>query len=84
MLNEKQIYNRMNRFYMNNMGTDEHDVNCDEWYGTDDPREWKFYRPSDDTNYRFVLNEDKSITVYIKESNEEEFKQVETVKDGDY
>ena len=66
-LNEKQIYNRLNRFYENNMGTDNFDTLNDEWYGTDDPREWKFYRPSDETTYMLILNEDKSVTVFVKE-----------------
>jgi hypothetical protein len=66
------------------MGTDELDLNTDEWYGNDDPREWMFYRPSDETKYKLILNEDKSITVYVKEKSMEDFEKCKTVKDGDY
>lgn len=83
-LNEKQIYNRLNRFYENNMGTDNFDTLNDEWYGTDDPREWKFYRPSDETTYKLILNEDKSVTVFVKEKGADDFEKGVTIKDGDY
>lgn len=59
-MTEKQIYNRLNRFYENYL-----DDRCtDEWYGSDDVTEWVFYRPSEDKTYRLELDtESKNIWV---------------------
>ena len=73
-MTEQQIYNRLNRCYLNCMVDNKEQVMTDEWYGTDDPKDWQWYRPSDNKRYRLVLNPDKTIDCY--ESNYE--------KDGIY
>jgi hypothetical protein len=69
MLNEKQIYNRMNRCYENHLeGNNAYYLNTDEWYGSTDPTIWVFYRPSEDKTYRMELDcETKDIRIAIKE-----------------
>lgn len=62
-LTEKQIYNRMNRCYENFLEGDVYQY-TDEWYGSDNPLEWVFYRPSNNTTYRMELElETKDIHV---------------------
>lgn len=68
MLTEKQIYNRLNKVYETEFG----DRAEDEWYGTDDPYEWWFYRPSEDTEYKLIMDEkEKRIDIYYMESSKE-------------
>lgn len=67
MLNEKQIFNRMNRAYENYFG----DKDEDEWYGSDDSKEWEFHRPSTDTYCKLVMNEkEKRIDIYEGKSRD--------------
>lgn len=64
MMNEKQIYRRMNEAYESLFG----DRDEDEWYGDDDPKIWKFYRPSKDLEVKMVMDEEnKRINVYKKQ-----------------
>lgn len=61
MMNEKQIYRRMNEAYETLFG----DRDEDEWYGDDDPKIWRFYRPFKDLEVKMVMDEEnKRITVY--------------------
>lgn len=61
MLNEKQVQTRMNRAYENYFGNSDED----EWYGSDDFKEWEFYRPSTGIYGKLVMNEAaKRIDVY--------------------
>ena len=61
MMNEKQIYRRMNEAYETLFG----DRDEDEWYGDDDPKIWRFYRPSKDLEVKMVMDEEnKRIAVY--------------------
>lgn len=61
MMNEKQIYRRMNEVYESLFG----DRDEDEWYGDDDPKIWRFYRPSKDLEVKMVMDEkNKQITIY--------------------
>lgn len=60
-MTEKQIYRRMNEAYENFYG----DRDEDEWYGDDDPKVWRFYRPSSDLRVKLVMV-DKRVEVYEK------------------
>ncbi len=63
-MTEKQIYDRLNRCYMNYfVGNDKEIQKNDEWFGEDDVRIWHWRRPKNDTEYRLMLNaETKEIT----------------------
>lgn len=64
MMNEKQIYRRMNEAYESLFG----DRDEDEWYGDDDPKIWRFYRPSEDLEVKMIMDEEnKQINVYKKQ-----------------
>lgn len=68
MLTEKQIYNRLNKVYEAEFG----DRAEDEWYGDDDPRVWRFYRPSQATTYKMLLDEERRrVNLYYKKDNQE-------------
>ncbi len=61
MMNEKQIYRRMNEAYETLFG----DRIEDEWYGDDDPKIWRFHRPSEDLEVKMIMDEEnKRIAVY--------------------
>ena len=65
MMNEKQIYRRMNECYESQYG----DRDEDEWYGDDDPKIWRFYRPSEDLEVKMIMDEEnKQIKVYEKQT----------------
>ena len=59
-MTEKQIYKRMNKAYETLYGADD----SDEWYGVEDPKIWKFYRPSNSLHVQMVMMDDKTIKVY--------------------
>ena len=77
MLNEKQIYNRLNRAYENYYG----DQDTDGWYGSDDETEWVFER--DGQKHRLMLDLNTK-TITIEDFIEEEWKVVRTLRDGNY
>ena len=67
MLNEKQIYNRMKQCYEAEYG--EYDGEA-EWYGSDNPKEWLFYIPSQRINVKLLMNEEeKRIDIYERIEN---------------
>ena len=72
-MTEKQIYNRLNRCYLNYMVDNKEQINTDEWYGTDDIKDWEWHRPSNDKYYRLYLNSDGTITYYEKETENGEY-----------
>ena len=62
MMNEKQIYRRMNECWEGEFG---HHNDEAEWYGSDDPKEWECYIPSITTYVKLIMDEEaKSITIY--------------------
>ena len=60
MMNEKQIYRRMNEAYETFFG----DRDEDQWYGDDNPKIWRFYRPSKDLEVKMVMDGELRISVY--------------------
>lgn len=63
MMTEKQIYRRMNEAYDSDYG----DRDEDEWYGEDDPKIWRFYRPSIGYEVKLqMVEEDKRVDIYEK------------------
>ena len=60
-MTEKQIYRRMNEAYESFYG----DRDEDEWYGDDNPKVWRFYRPSRDLRVKLVMI-NKRVEVYEK------------------
>lgn len=61
MLNENQIFKRMQKAYIEYYG----DSAEDEWYGSDDSKEWEFHRPSTDIHVKMVMDEAaKRIDIY--------------------
>lgn len=83
-MTEQQIYNRLNRCYLNCMVDNKEQVMTDEWYGTEDPKDWQWHRPSDDKRYRLVLNPDKTITCYESKSETEAFYKVRIFSSNEY
>ena len=88
-MTEKQIYNRLNRCYMNVLEGDVYEF-TDEWYGDDDLYIWVFYRPSAKETFKMVLDtETKSIRVERFKGDtpwfdsENAFRKI-TFKNGDY
>ena len=70
MLNEKQIYKRMNQCYKSEYG--EYDGEA-EWYGTDDLKEWLFFIPSQNINVKLLMNEEKKrIDIYERREDMKE------------
>lgn len=68
MMNEKQIYNRMNKAYEYYFG----DEPTDEWYGDDSPTLWRFHRPREKMTYKMVMDiENKIIEIYGRKDKEE-------------
>ena len=95
MLNEKQIYNRLNRFYQNDLIEENSDELFDEWYANpnDELNIWWFERPREKKQYKLLLDlNDKSITLYTRESSygnkgvfeEETWTFITKVKDKEY
>lgn len=75
MMNEKQIYNRMNKCYEELFG----DEPTDEWYGDNDPKIWKFYRPRQDITYIMEMNEEeKKIEISIHKRSDGEYEKFST------
>lgn len=77
MLNEKQIYNRLNKVYINEFDGDnpENDL-YDEWYGTDETNIWKWTRPND-RDYMLELDlETKVVTAYERKNHREEWSEI--------
>lgn len=73
MMTEKQIYRRMNHYYETEFGSKDDD----EWYGEDNPHIWRFYRPSEKTTYKMVLDECyRQITTFEKKDTETEYRKV--------
>ena len=69
-MTEKQIFKRMNDAYVNEYGDDD----FDEWYGDDSPEIWRFYRPSEETEYKMVMDQpNKKINYFYKTKNDEDF-----------
>ncbi len=60
-MTEKQIYRRMNEAYESFYG----DRDEDEWYGDDNSKVWRFYRPSRDLRVKLVMV-DKRVEAYEK------------------
>lgn len=54
-MTSKQIYNRLNRCYLNCMVDDAEQINSDAWYGSDDETIWEWVRDGK-TIYRLELN----------------------------
>lgn len=76
MLNEKQIYNRMNQCYEAEYGDYDNEA---EWYGNDDPKEWLFYIPSQCINVKLLMiEEEKRIDIYERreDTKEEDYRRV--------
>ena len=67
MMNEKQIYKRMNQCYENEYGNYDDEA---EWYGSDDIKEWMFYIPSKRT-YVMLKMEEENKEIRIFETKEE-------------
>lgn len=68
MMNEKQIYNRMNKCYESEYGHYDGEA---EWYGSDHPKEWKFYIPSKKITV-LMLMEEKTRRIYLNEKKDDE------------
>lgn len=67
MMNEKQIYRRMNEAYESEYG----DRVDDEWYGDDDYKVWRFYRPSEHLEVKMIMVEEcKRIDIFEKRNGE--------------
>lgn len=67
MMNEKQIYRRMNECYEAEYG----DRDEDEWYGDDDPKIWRFYRPFEDLEVKLeMVEERKRVDIFEKRNGE--------------
>lgn len=67
MMTEKQIFRRMNEAYENEYG----DKLEDEWYGDDDPKIWRFYRPSEDLEVKLeMVEERKRVDIFEKRNGE--------------
>lgn len=63
-MTDKQVYNRLNRCYLNCMVNDAEQINSDAWYGSDDETIWEWVRDCK-TIYRLELNiETKQIELY--------------------
>lgn len=70
MMNEKQIYNRMNKCYEEVF----RDEPTDEWYGDDNPKVWRFNRPGENIGYKMVMNEEeKRIDIYYRYNDKGEY-----------
>lgn len=75
MMNEKQIYNRMNKCYEEVF----RDEPTDEWYGDDNPKIWRFYRPREDTTFLMEMNEEeKRIDISFRNGTKGEYKKYTT------
>lgn len=83
-MTEKQIYNRLNRCYLNCMVDNKEQINTDEWYGTDDIKDWEWHRPGNDKYYRIYLNPDSTITCYEKDTENGEYHITATFSNKDY
>lgn len=67
-MTDRQIYKRMNECYTTEYG-DDYD---DEWYGSNNPTEWKFYRPSKDLTVLMNMDiENKRIKMQEKKKGED-------------
>ena len=74
MMTEKQIYRRMNEVYEVVYGNRDED----EWYG-DEPKIWRFRRPSEKTTYKMVFDEDcRKIEFYEKKDEKIEYRKTHT------
>ncbi len=72
-MTDKQIYNRINRCYLNCMVNNAEQNNTDEWYGTDDETIWEWVRDNK-TIYRLQMDvETKKITLYECEYSGDDF-----------
>ena len=83
-MTEQQIFNRLNRCYLNCMVDNKEQIMTDEWYGTDEPNDWQWYRPSDDKRYRLVLNPDKTIDCYESKTEKGAFCKVRIFTSKEY
>lgn len=64
-LNEKQIFNRLNKAYENYFGNED----ADEWFGSDDVTEWIFTRPRKGNDYKMILDTDtKIVSMYCRKT----------------
>lgn len=90
-MTDKQIYNRINRCYLNCMVDNAEQINTDEWYGTDDETIWEWVRDNK-TIYRLQMDvETKKITLYEAEYSGNDFhryngelRKVRVFNDKDY
>ena len=74
-MNEKQIYNQMNKCYEEVF----RDEPTDEWYGDDNPKIWRFYRPREDTTFLMEMNEEeKKIDISFRNGTKGEYKKYAT------
>lgn len=74
MMNEKQIYRRMNECFESDYKNYEHEA---EWYGSDDPKEWMFYIPSQAMTVKMIMEEkSKRIMIYEQWCGKEDFEYV--------
>lgn len=83
-MTEQQIFNRLNRCYLNCVVDNKEQIMTDEWYGSDDPKIWEWHRPEDDKYYRLVLNSDKTITCYVRASENSAYQTVKVFSSKEY
>lgn len=55
MMNEKQIYRRMNECYESEYGNYDNEA---EWYGSNDPKTWEFEIPSRQVKVQMLMEEE--------------------------
>jgi len=71
MMNEKQIYRRMNECFESDYKMYDDEA---EWYRGDDPKEWKFYIPSEDIDVRLTLDEANKRVLMEESKSKGEFR----------
>lgn len=83
-MTEQQIFNRLNRCYLNCVVDNKEQIMTDEWYGSDDPKIWEWHRPEDDKYYRLVLNPDKTVTLSERASETDAYHIVNSFSSKEY
>lgn len=70
MLKEKQIFRRMNEAYEAKYGKRIED----EWYGEDNPKIWRFHRPSNNLEVKLEMVEERKRIDFFEKRNGEYYR----------